>query len=228
MADRAAAQSKGLVGGTAALRLRRGRPVSLAHALFINPVLGREEEERLAEFCRAEELLVEVGFGKGGFLAELAKGRPRSRVLGVEVRRKYCLLTLARLEREGVENARVVLGDARELLPRYLSPESVDELYVLFPDPWWKRRHHKRRLLSAGGVEALSRLLKPGAVVLVRTDVPLVAELAAESFEKSGRFAKAAVPAGLPKTDRERTCNEIGIPVVELCYRNAGKREACR
>ena len=120
---------------------------------------------------------VEIGSGKGRFLLKLAAERPELSLLAVERAAKYHRLVCDKAGRRGLENVRLLRTTAEDLLFRLLAPNSVDALYVLFPDPWPKKRHHKRRLFTPDVTQAMVRCLKPGAPLLVKSDHPAYAEV---------------------------------------------------
>lgn len=113
---------------------------------------------------------VEIGSGKGKFLNELATLRPDRNILAVERSGKYHRLCCDRAARRGLKNLRVVRTTGEDLLFRLLEDESVSNLYVLFSDPWPKKRHHKRRFFKPENVGAIARVLGPGGRVLVKSD----------------------------------------------------------
>ncbi len=114
---------------------------------------------------------VEVGFGKGLFLRTAARSRPDRNFLGIEIIRKYQLETATRLIEDGLANVRVAKADAREFFAAHLAPGSVAAVHVYFPDPWWKKRHHKRRLFTDAFASACERVLTPSGRLYVATDV---------------------------------------------------------
>jgi tRNA (guanine-N7-)-methyltransferase len=113
---------------------------------------------------------VEIGIGKGKFLLAVAAARPDAHHLGVEWANEYLRIAESRAEKRGLENIRFVRVDARELVARGIPPASVDTYYVFYPDPWPKKRHHKRRFFQLSTVEHLARTMKPGAGLHVATD----------------------------------------------------------
>ncbi len=123
---------------------------------------------------------VEVGCGKGLFLATAAAARPEINFFGVEIVRKYQLFTATRLARRGLGNARVACADARPLLRWWVAPGSLQAIHVYFPDPWWKKRHHKRRVFTGEFAAACARALRPGGILSVATDVEDYARLVGE------------------------------------------------
>ena len=123
-------------------------------------------------FGRRAPLEVEVGSGKGLFLATASAERPEHDFLGIEVSRRYARFTAARLARAGRSNARVLLGDGEHLFDAFLGTGQVYAVHVYFPDPWWKKRHHKRRIMNAGFLSNIQRVLAPTGRLHFWTDVP--------------------------------------------------------
>lgn len=113
---------------------------------------------------------VELGFGKGRFLLDAAARHPEVNYLGVEWAGKYLRLTLERARRRGLSNLRFVHGDAREFVEFFLPSASVRALHIYFPDPWPKKKHHKRRLLSGSFLAEAARILEPGGRLWLATD----------------------------------------------------------
>lgn len=113
---------------------------------------------------------VEIGAGKGRFLLELAAAHPERNLLAVERAAKYHRLCCDRAARRGLANVRLIRTTAEDLLFRLLEPCSVANVYVLFPDPWPKKRHHKRRLFNPEVVGAIVDALRPRGRLLVKSD----------------------------------------------------------
>jgi len=122
-------------------------------------------------FGRRAPLEVEVGSGKGLFLSSAAAANPEHDFLGCEISAKFARLCAARLAKGELPNARIVHGDAQRLLREGLLDESAVAVHVYFPDPWWKKRHKKRRVLNAGLVQQVQRILVPGGRLHFWTDV---------------------------------------------------------
>ena len=114
---------------------------------------------------------VEVGFGKGLFLTTAAAACLDVNFFGIEIVRKYQLFTATRLVRRELHNVRVACADARLLLRDRVAAGSVRAVHVYFPDPWWKKRHHKRRVFTPGFAATVARVLQPGGRLHVVTDV---------------------------------------------------------
>lgn len=123
-------------------------------------------------FGNARPLEVEVGCGQGGFLVGRATQVPTHNFLGVEIDRARQHYVATRLARRGYAHVLIGLGDARVLLGTLLRPGCVSHLHIYCPDPWWKRRHHKRRLFDPTFVPTCARVLAPGGKLHLASDVP--------------------------------------------------------
>lgn len=124
-----------------------------------------------ALFHNEHPVEIEVGFGKGMFLLSSAIARPEVNFLGIEIVRKYALYAATRFAIRQLPNIKVACADARVLLRDRIPERSVQAVYVFFPDPWWKKRHHKRRLFTAEFVASVERVLSIGGLFHVVTDV---------------------------------------------------------
>ena len=113
---------------------------------------------------------LEIGCGKGGFLLSRATTNPHIRMLGIEWANKYFRSCADRMARRGVANVRVMRADAKEFVMRHLPPACVTVLHLYHPDPWPKKRHHKRRLVQDDFVAAAVRALTPDGRWLVQSD----------------------------------------------------------
>lgn len=113
---------------------------------------------------------LEIGSGKGGFLLDRARHHPDIRMLGIEWANKYYKYIADRLARRGVTNARVMRTDAGHFVAHHLPPQCLAALHIYHPDPWPKKRHHKRRLFQPDFVAAAIRALAPGATWYVQSD----------------------------------------------------------
>ena len=113
---------------------------------------------------------LEIGTGKGGFLLQQARTHEDRNYLGIEWANKYFKLAADRMARWGVGNVRIIRYDARVFVQRYLPAASISALHVHHPDPWPKRRHHRRRLFDEAFVEAAAKALAEGGVLDVQTD----------------------------------------------------------
>jgi tRNA (guanine-N7-)-methyltransferase len=114
---------------------------------------------------------IEVGFGKGLFLANAGAAHPERNFLGIEIVRKYQLYAATRLAKRKLANVRVACADGRAFLRDRVAPQSVDVVHVYFPDPWWKTRHRKRRVFTPEFAHTVGTILPPGGRLSIATDV---------------------------------------------------------
>lgn len=124
-----------------------------------------------ALFGRQAPLEVEVGSGKGLFLRTAAAANPAVDFLGVEIARRYAQFAAAGLAQRGLKNAKVLCADALRLFAELLPDESLAAIHIYFPDPWWKKRHQKRRVMRESFVRDVERTLQRGGVLHFWTDV---------------------------------------------------------
>ena len=124
-----------------------------------------------ALFGKDRPVEIEVGFGKGLFLITEGEHRPEVSFLGIEIERKYTLFTATRLGKRALGNVRVVCADAKRFLRDRVGTASVQAIHVYFPDPWWKKRHHKRRLFNEEFTSQCVRVLRPGGRLHIASDV---------------------------------------------------------
>ena len=142
-------------------------------------------------FGRAAPLEIEVGSGKGLFLLSASEQFPDRNFLGNEVSAKYSRYIAYRLAKHDRTNARVIHGDGLALFAGYLGDQSADAVHVYFPDPWWKARHRKRRVMQPSFVRDIHRVLKPSGVLHFWTDVE-------EYFQTTCELITATVPLSGP------------------------------
>lgn len=176
-----------------------------------------------AFFPRPAPLILEIGFGNGESLVEMASQYPEFNYLGVEVHRPGVGHLLLRLAQLGLENVRVSCADAVDFLSD-LAAETCQRINIFFPDPWPKKRHHKRRLIQAEFVRLLASRLKPGAYLHLATDWEDYARqmqdvLSAEPTLVNTTEGFADRPADRPLTKFEQRGLRLGHKVWELIFR---------
>ena len=152
----------------------RGRPIKPRQAALVDTLLPRlalpeASFDPRALMPGAREVWLEIGFGGGEHLAVQASRHPDVLLLGAEPFLNGVASALRHIEDDGVENVRLHAGDARDLMGR-LPDASLARIFILFPDPWPKARHHKRRLFDAAFLDEAARLLAPGGRLRFATD----------------------------------------------------------
>ena len=178
-----------------------------------------------AAFGRQAPITLEIGFGNGDNLASEARAHPERNYLGVEVHRPGVGRLLLGLEERLLPNVRVICHDAVEVLAHQVAPQALDEVLILFPDPWPKKRHHKRRLLQAPFAELVTDRLRVGGVLRFATDWQPYADAALEVL-KANRRLRNTSPDGtfVPRpTERNATRFEtrgerLGHAVWDLAF----------
>ena len=188
----------------------------------LDPGLAFNAEEA---FGRDAPLILEIGFGNGDSLAEMAAADPQKDFLGIEVHRPGVGHLLLRAQELGLGNVRVYCADAVEILRNRIGADSLDGVQVFFPDPWHKKRHHKRRLVNAGFVALLADRLKPGGVLHCATDWEPYAEQMLEVLEagrslrnRAGKGNFSQRPACRPLTKFEMRGQRLGHGVWDLLF----------
>jgi tRNA (guanine-N7-)-methyltransferase len=177
-------------------------------------------------FGRSAPRMLEIGFGAGEALLAFAQEHPQFDCIGVEVHRPGVGRLLLGAHAASVSNLRVICHDAVEVLQQQLSPGSIDLAHIFFPDPWPKKRHHKRRLIQPEFVELLARVLAAGGTLRLATDWEHYALHMRAVLDASRSFANAAGEKGYverarerPLTRFERRGQRLGHGVWDLCYR---------
>lgn len=176
-------------------------------------------------FGRQAPTEVEIGSGKGKFLNELATLYPDRNILAVERSPKYHRLCCDRAARRGLDNIRLVRTTGEDLLFRLLAEGSVRTIYVLFPDPWPKKRHHKRRLFKSDVLTAMGRALTPGGRLLVKSDHEAYAGVIAEVLAAAPGFNHldpVDAFAGLPVTGFEQKYLVEGRSIHSFALQKSG------
>ena len=171
---------------------------------------------------------IEIGCAEAQFLFERAAADPGRTYVGLEIRQDLVALVNRRARDTGAP-VHAVFCQAQLHLTEIFAAGSIDRVYVNFPDPWFKRRHQKRRMVDATLAAAIAHVARPGADVFVQTDVWELALDAMSAFERDGRFANAAGEwsfwrAGNPygvRSWREQNAEEQGLPIWRIMYRRA-------
>lgn len=177
-------------------------------------------------FGRTGPKILEIGFGMGETTADIASRNPGSDYLGVEVHTPGVGALLKRVAELGLTNVRVIQHDAVEVLEKMIPPASLDGVHVFFPDPWPKKRHHKRRLIQPAFVSLLVSRMKPGAYLHVATDWEDYAQWLLEVLSGEPLLANTAAgfaprPEHRPLTKFENRGLKLGHRVWDVMFRRA-------
>ncbi|MBF0438630.1 MAG: tRNA (guanosine(46)-N7)-methyltransferase TrmB [Magnetococcales bacterium] len=139
-------------------------------------------------------LILEIGFGNGQFLAPLAALHPQDRFIGAEVFQEGMAALIKRLERDAITNVSILPDDARLALRDDLPPSSLDWVIINFPDPWPKKRHHKRRIIQSEFLDLLAERMRPNGMLTLATDWEEYAHWMAHTLETHHDFINLAAP----------------------------------
>ena len=198
--------------------LRQGRttPAQQRAVETLLPVYGIPFPEKIES---KRPLVLEIGSGMGETTVEIAKAHPETDFVAVEVHGPGVGSLLNRIHRDKIPNLRVVRHDAVEVLERMVADRSLAAVHLFFPDPWPKKRHHKRRLVQASFVALLQRKLAPEGIVHAATDWPDYAawiEAAFAGWKKANRGFAAR-----PTTKFEARGQRLGHPIRDFYFRNS-------
>lgn len=152
------------------------------------------EVEWSSVFQSGRPVEIDVGCGRGLFLYNESLAHPERNYLGIEIDYREGRRTAARLKKRNAGNARVWGGDVREALTRHIRPASVSVVHVYFPDPWWKRKHRRRRVFNDQFVDQVVRILEPKGILSSATDVPDYFDSIAGLMNHDPRFETIAAP----------------------------------
>ena len=176
-------------------------------------------------FNRKAPKVIEIGFGNGASLAEMAKSKPDTDFLGIEVHRPGVGQLLNLIDKNGLSNLRVACTDAVELLKHRIADNSLDRLQLFFPDPWHKKRHHKRRIIQPDFVKLLAKKIKLGVHLHMATDWQHYAEQMLTDFSDNTNFKNCADDKYIPRPDYrpltkfEHRGQKLGHGIWDLLYK---------
>ena len=178
------------------------------------------------QFGASGRRIVEIGFGMGDSLIQMAQADPGAQFIGIEVHRPGVGRLLSRVLAEKIQNVRVYAEDAVDVFAQSLTLESLDAIHIFFPDPWHKKRHHKRRLIQPGWVREITQRLKVGGYLHLATDWEPYAEHMFDvlddvpSLKNASGAPRTAVPRPdyRPLTKFEARGERLGHRVQDLVY----------
>ena len=207
-------------------RLTRGQQQALDQ---LWPVYGIDfKAERLdfdTLFNRPAAIILEVGFGNGDSLVQQAASNPQNNYLGIEVHRPGVGRLLHLADNAGITNVHVINHDAVEVLQQQIPDQSLDCVQLFFPDPWHKKRHHKRRIVKAEFIRLIHQKLKPGGQFHLATDWQDYAEHMLAEMEQAKGFSNTsgkgnyAENTDRPLTKFEQRGQRLGHGIWDLIYR---------
>ncbi len=170
-------------------------------------------------------LIVEIGFGNGDTLAEMAMAEPHHNFIGIEVHKPGVGHLLHRLATEKIDNVRIICDDAMEILTHCIRNGSLSGIRLYFPDPWPKKRHHKRRIVQPSFIELVADKLKPGGILHMATDWTPYAEHMLEVMSQQDHFQSmndsrgySERPEWRPMTKFEKRGLRLGHRIHDLIY----------
>jgi len=221
-------RKRGLLGGSGQVWLELGLDrVSFDSQSFLDPVASEEDRAALASFLEHPLVEVEVGCGRGHFIEDMAREHPDRHFLVIEARARFARMALKRLDRlmaagtvsvpvdSQASNVRVVVGDARELLSELVPKGRLSALYLLFPDPWWKKKHEKKRVASVEFFSVVRDRLKPEGLFIFRSDVEAYVERFDGFVGEVAGLCPGVLGAGAAMSHRQKKCIELNIPTWE-------------
>jgi tRNA (guanine-N7-)-methyltransferase len=206
--------------------MSRSRPLIDSSSHLIDPSRFTEAapQNGTTFFGNDHPVELEIGSGKGLFLLNAARTNPTHNFLGVELSRKYARLVAERLAKHAIANAKVWPGDARIVLSRHIAGASLQAVHVYFPDPWWKQRHKKRRVVTDSLVIEVERVLVSGGQFRVVSDVAEYFTVIQSLIAAHPRFQELPPGPGPPEhtldylTHFERKYRLEGRPILRAVY----------
>ncbi len=135
----------------------------------IHNIRNQECEKHILEFCKTSRLDLEIGVGKGRFTKEYAMNHPERLLLGIEKTKKYLNLALEKIQKNQIKNVMLIWSTAQEFMTDQ-SAIKFENIWIMFPDPWPKKRHHKRRLINPENLEKMNMILNDNGKVHFVTD----------------------------------------------------------
>ena len=202
----------------------QARAIETLGPRFLVPYEPGRLLDPVALFGRSAPTLLEIGFGMGEATAEIAARRPEDDFIGCEVHEPGVGALLKRIGERGLSNVRIIRHDAVEVLEQMVAPGSLAGVHIFFPDPWHKKRHHKRRLIQPPFVALVASRLAPGGYIHCATDWRPYAEqmldvLSAEPLLENTAEGYAPRPQYRPLTKFENRGLKLGHGVWDLVFR---------
>ncbi|MDP2599460.1 MAG: tRNA (guanosine(46)-N7)-methyltransferase TrmB [Deltaproteobacteria bacterium] len=162
--------------------------------------------------------ILEIGPGNGDFLLTLAAQNPLKKIAAIEVREKRFQKIVKRLEKSGVQNVTLIWGNAKVILPHYFKNTRLEKIYILFPDPWPKRRHQFHRLLDEEFLPALAGFLKSGGKLILATDSKEYSDWIQKTARKITFLSEAPFERDFCETFFEKVWKKEGKSIHYFCF----------
>lgn len=185
-------------------------------------MLVSEKMRSLEEILQdSKPLDIEIGFGRGQFIVEKAKQYKDINFIGFEVKKGLVDYTVSLIEKNALSNIYVEKSFANISIPNKITNESVRYIYVNFPDPWWKRKHKKRRILQTDYIKRFYNALQTNGVIYVRTDVKEYSDFVRKNFSQFPEFVEIDhdIISDNIHSNRESRCLEEGLDVYYLAFK---------
>lgn len=204
-------------------RLTKGQEQALTH---LWPIFGIDYQSGTnIEFNHSQPTVLEIGFGMGASLVEMAKAAPSKNFIGIEVHKPGVGACLMAIEDNQLSNLKVMCHDAVEVLENMIPDNSLDKVQIFFPDPWHKARHNKRRIIQPAFVNLISQKLKSGGILHLATDWQHYAEHMLEVLSNADAFTNLSPtndyvprPEDRPITKFEKRGQNLGHGVWDLQF----------
>lgn len=204
-------------------RLTKGQEQALTH---LWPIFGIDYQSGTnIEFNHSQPTVLEIGFGMGASLVEMAKAAPNKNFIGIEVHKPGVGACLMAIEDNQLSNLKVMCHDAVEVLENMIPDNSLDKVQIFFPDPWHKARHNKRRIIQPAFVNLISQKLKSGGILHLATDWQHYAEHMLEVLSNADAFTNLSPtndyvprPEDRPITKFEKRGQNLGHGVWDLQF----------
>ncbi|MBN4077324.1 tRNA (guanosine(46)-N7)-methyltransferase TrmB [Sulfobacillus acidophilus] len=173
-------------------------------------------------FSQKKPLELEIGTGRPHFLFERAKSISKHNIVGIEYKEQWIKQALRKIKRENIKNVHAIHGDAWILIPKLFEKNSISAIFLNFPDPWWKKRHQKRRILNANFVDLLVKKMKKDAIFFFQTDVFQIFEIYHELLASHNLLAKKELNKDIDimaNSHREKKCKEYDLPIYRALFK---------
>jgi tRNA (guanine-N7-)-methyltransferase len=163
--------------------------------------------------------VIDIGCGKGAFLIDYALLNPNHNILGIEIRITIVEWVDSIIKGENIENCGIQWYNVANSLS-FIADSSIEKIFFLFPDPWFKYKHNKRRAFNNSLLDEINRLLKPDGLLYIATDVPEIDVYHRDEIKANGKFNFKIIDSdeewGLPQTNKEKFCRKNDIPFYRL------------